>query len=125
MLQTGLKLTQTHIVQENDTAVFLGSGSLPVYATPALVAFMENTAVKSISNQLEKGNDSVGISIQLNHTKASKIGEEIFCSAELTYIDGRKLTFHLEAKNAKGEIIGTATHDRFIILPEKFMSKLS
>jgi predicted thioesterase len=125
MTQTGIRLTQTYIVQEKDTAAFLGSGNLPVYATPALAALMENTAMKVVAHQLENGSDTVGISIHIEHIKASKVGEQITCTALLTQIDGRKLTFDIEAKNAKGEIIGTAKHNRFIISPEKFMNKLS
>ncbi len=116
--------TQEITVDENNTAISLKSGSLPVFATPALVAFMENTATKTIDN-LSPEETSVGICINVQHTKASGIGETLSCTANITQVDGRKISFEITAKNAKNEIIGTATHDRFVVNVEKFMRKIS
>lgn len=122
-LKVGLTLTQTQVVGEQDTAKFHGSGSLPVFATPALVALMENTALATVSDFLEENEDTVGIQIATNHIKATKLGETVTCTATLTAIDKRKLTFEIEAKDKAG-LIGKAVHSRFIIDPIKFMSKL-
>lgn len=116
--------TQTTTVKAENTAKALGSGNLEVYGTPALSALMENTAVKTIEKDLEKGSDTVGISIHLEHVKASAVGERISCTATINKIEGRKISFGIEAKDGKGDVIGTATHDRFVIDVERFMGKL-
>lgn len=123
MLETGLTYTQETTVELKDTAAVYGSGKLNVFATPAMIALMENTALKCIENQLETGKDSVGIEINAKHIKATAVGEKISCQATVIEIDGRRIRFSLEAKDETG-IIGTAVHDRFIIDPVKFMSKL-
>ena len=115
-------LTQTIIVQEHQTASQYGSGLLPVFATPALVALMENTAMQLI--ELPEGSSSVGISISVNHLKASPVGSEIKCKATITAVEGRKYNFELVATDATGNIIGEGIHERVVIDIEKFMSKL-
>lgn len=123
MLTTGLTYIQEITVEPKDTAAVYGSGKLEVFATPALIALMENTALKCIESRLENHQDSVGIEISAKHLKATAVGKKVSCRATLTEIDGRKLHFELEARDETG-IIGTAVHDRFIIDPVKFMSKL-
>ena len=115
-------LTQTIIVQEHQTASQYGSGLLPVFATPALVALMENTAMQLI--KLPEGSSSVGISISVKHLKASPVGSEIKCKATITAVEGRKYSFELVATDATGDIIGEGVHERIVIDIEKFMSKL-
>ena len=114
--------TQEMTVTELHTAEKLGSGTLPVFATPALVAFMENTAMKMLD--LPEGEPSVGISINVQHLKASAVGEKITCTAEITETDGRKHTFALEATDSAGNIIGKGTHERFVVNVEKFLSRV-
>lgn len=123
MLTTGLTYIQEITVEPKDTAAVYGSGKLEVFATPALIALMENTALKCIESRLENHQDTVGIEISAKHLKATAVGKKVSCQATLTEIDGRKLHFELEARDETG-IIGTAVHDRFIIDPVKFMSKL-
>jgi fluoroacetyl-CoA thioesterase len=115
-------ISQTIIVQENQTASKYGSGLLPVFATPALVALMENTAMQLI--EPAEDSSSVGISISVKHLKASPVGSEIKCKATITAIEGRKYSFELIATDASGDIIGEGTHERIVINIEKFMSKL-
>ena len=115
-------LTQLMIVQPNQTAEFLGSGLLPVLATPALIAFMENTAMQLI--ELPEGSSSVGTSISIKHLKATPIHAKIECTATITNIDGRKYTFTIQAADSVGDIIGEATHERVIVNIERFMQKL-
>jgi len=117
-----LSFTQTILVQENQTALQYGSGLLPVFATPALVALMENTAMQLI--ELPIGSSSVGISISVKHLKASSIGSEINCKATITAVEGKKYSFELLATNALSETIGEGVHERVLIDIEKFMSKL-
>ena len=113
---------QEMIVTELHTAEKLGSGSLAVFATPALVAFMENTAMKLLAN-LPKSETSVGTLINIQHLKASAVGEKIRCIAQITETCGRKFIFYIEATDSFGDIIGKGTHERFVVNIEKFMSK--
>jgi len=122
-LTEGLSATQEMIVGENNTAKYHGSGKLDVYATPAMVAFMESTAVACVDKDLEEGTDTVGIQIDTKHIKASKLNAKITCTAKLVKVDGKKLTFEIEASDEEGQI-GSAYHVRYIIDPVKFMSRL-
>jgi predicted thioesterase len=115
-------ITQSMIVQPNHTAEFLGSGLLPVFATPALIAFMENTAMQLI--ELPEGSSSVGTSISMKHLKASPIHAKIECTATITKIEGRKYAFTIQATDSVGDIIGEATHERVIVNVERVMQKL-
>lgn len=117
-------LTQSMIVTEKDTAIHYGSGLLDVYATPAMIAFMENTAHKSIGQYLPDEDTTVGIEISVKHLKATPLGGKITCESILTDVDGRKLTFQVKAWDEKG-VIGEGIHERFIVNKEKFMAKLS
>ena len=124
MIQIGDKLIHTFTVEENHTAIALGSGNLPVLSTPYMIACMENTAMTLLGKTLEQGMDSVGIQISTSHLKASKIGETISYKATITGVDGRKISFSVVAENQAGEKIGKSTHDRFIIDPEQFMKNI-
>lgn len=121
-LEKGLSFTQELIVKENNTAISHGSGNLPVFATPAMVAFMENTAVKCIANDLDEKLDTVGIQIDTKHIKATKVGKKVICTAKLIEVDGKKLTFDIEASDEDG-VIGSSLHKRYIIDPIKFMER--
>jgi predicted thioesterase len=122
-LKIGISAQSVVIVDVSNTAQSIGSGSLPVFATPAMVALMENAAVKSITDCIDKTQTTVGISLNINHLKASPIGEKITATARLTEIAGKKLRFTVEACDSKG-MIGEGTHERFIVDSEKFMNRL-
>jgi predicted thioesterase len=121
-LDKGLSFTQEITVEEINTAIAHGSGKLPVFATPAMVAFMENTAVQCIENDLGEGLDTVGIQIDTKHIKATKVGKKVTCTAKLTKVDGKKLTFEIEAADEDGPI-GSSLHKRYVIDPIKFMER--
>ncbi|MEG0795993.1 MAG: thioesterase family protein [Odoribacter sp.] len=123
MIEIGKTFIQEIIVEHKDTAVVYGSGKLEVFATPAMVGLMENTAIRCLEGMLEPDSDTVGIEINTQHTKATAVGKKVFCKATLTEVDMRRLHFVIDTWDEKGPI-GHATHDRFIINPEKFMSKL-
>lgn len=119
----GKTYSQQIVVSEKDTALAYGSGNLPVFATPAMIALMENTAVHCLEGELEPDSDTVGIAIDVQHTKATAVGHPVVCQATVTETEGRRIRFEITARDDKGNI-GRAIHDRFIIIPEKFMSKL-
>ena len=123
-MKVGQTHTQKFTVKEQDSAVALGSGTLKVLATPALIAFMENTAMNLLSSENTEGSTTVGTEINVKHLKASAIGAEITVTATLTGIEGRKRIFSIEAKDEKNNVIGTAEHQRFVVDIERFMSKL-
>ena len=118
------RYTQRITVRPQDSAASMGSGSLDVFATPALVAYMENTAVKAVEHGLDANTTTVGTEINVKHLKASPVGENIEITASVTEVDGRKIKFFIEAKDEKDDTIGTAEHTRFIVDKERFLGKL-
>lgn len=122
MLEKGIIGELESVVTEKNTAKAMGSGELLVYATPAMIALMEETAYKSISSGLEEGMGSVGTLMEVKHVSASPIGIKITCKSELLKVDGRRLVFKVEAFDEKG-MIGEGIHERFLIFNDKFQSK--
>ena len=116
--------TQTMVIEAHHSAGYMGSGTLEVFATPAMVAFMENTAMKAIDD-IPQGHTTVGVEINLKHIKASKIGETVKCDATLIRHEGRQYNFNIVVSNANGDIIGTATHKRAIVESEKFLQRIN
>ena len=115
--------SQTIIVTPNQTAEQLGSGLLPVFSTPAMIALMENTAMKCIDD-LSVQDSSVGIAINVKHLKASAVGSEISCQANVVAFEGRNYSFQLIVTDATGSVVGEGTHERVVVNIEKFMSRL-
>lgn len=122
MLKTGIKGKETAIVDESNTAKTMGSGTLDVFATPAMTALMEKTAWKSVAEELEEGCGTVGIRLDITHDAPTPLGMKVTCESVLTGIDGRKLTFEVEARDERGKI-GSGVHERFIIDNKKFQEK--
>lgn len=122
-LSTGLQAEFTKTVTELDTASHWGSGGLPVFSTPSLVGLMESAAVVALIGHLPAGQSSVGMRIDVRHLKATPLGMQVRARAELTAIEGRKLTFKVQAWD-EVELIGEADHDRYVIDDEKFLAKV-
>ena len=122
-LSVGARSDQTILVTDDLTAFAMGSGSLPVLATPAMIALMESAALAAIDPLLPEGQASVGIEVSVRHLSATPVGEEIIASAIVTQIDGKRVTFEVRAWDRK-ELIGEGTHVRYIIDEVRFMSRL-
>jgi predicted thioesterase len=122
-MNTGYSYTSTTVVNNNNTAKALGSGDMDVFATPAMVALMENAAMNAVAPHLEEGQTTVGTQISTSHIKASALGATITATAVLTAVDGRSLTFEITARDGEN-IIGEGNHTRFIVDRERFLSKL-
>lgn len=122
-MEKGLTYTSTLVVSDEHVAAVMGSGDLHVFATPAMVALMENAAMLAVAEHLPEGSTTVGAMINTSHIKPSPIGDTIQTTALLTEVEGRKLTFSIKAEDSKG-VIGEAVHVRYIVDREKFMSKL-
>lgn len=123
MLTEGLTHTNSVIVNNDNTAQALGSGDMPVFATPALVALMENAAMQAVASLIPEDSTTVGGFIETSHLAPSSLGATIQATATLTEVKGRKLTFTIEAKEGE-KTVGKATHIRFIVERKKFLESL-
>lgn len=123
MLETGLTYTSRLTVGNENTAIALGSGDMPVLATPAMMALMENAAMLAVASELEDGDTTVGGHIESSHLRPTPVGAEVSATAILEKVEGRKLYFKIIAH--QGDlVIGEGTHLRFIVSREKFLSKI-
>ena len=134
MIEIGLKHTSELDVTHEVTALNLGSGDMEVFATPAMMALMENAAMLAVDQELPTEQTTVGSYINCTHLKPSPIGAEIIATAQLVKVDGRKLDFHVVAMQMPTEdeekagkepvVIGEGEHTRYIVDRERFLSKL-
>lgn len=122
MLQTGIRGNCSVTVTESNSAQTVGSGTLAVFATPAMIALMEKTAWQSISPYLEEGKCTVGTKLDIQHLAPTPIGMTVTCKSVLTEIDGRRLVFDVTATDGC-ETIGKGRHERFIVSCEPFQEK--
>jgi predicted thioesterase len=121
-IQTGLSGEITRTVSESDTAAKWGSGLVPVFGTPSLVGLMEAAAVRALTGHLDPNQTTVGARIDVRHLAATPVGMQVRARAELTAIEGRKLTFQIEAWD-ESEKIGEALHERYLINQDKFLAR--
>lgn len=115
--------TLSFTVRDDDTAVAVGSGSLPVLGTPRLLAWCEAATCAAIEDDLAEGETSVGTRVALEHTAASAVGAEIEVTASLVHTDGRLRRFSVVAKDA-GKVVGTAEITRVVVDADRFLSRL-
>ena len=123
MLQEGLQHTSQLTVDDTVTAIAMGSGNMPVLATPAMMALMENAAMLAVADHLPQGSTTVGGHISSSHLKPSRLGDTVTATATVTRIDGKKIEFKVEAR-CGDTLLGEGTHLRFVVDQEKFMSRL-
>lgn len=121
-INPGLKGRSETTVTEQNTANAIGSGLVPVFATPYMIALMENAAASSLLPYLESDEGTVGTQLNVAHTSATPIGMRVWAETTVTAVDGKKITFDVAAFDEAGEI-GRGTHERFIIKPERFLAK--
>ena len=123
MIEIGLKHVSELTVTDSVTAVSVGSGDMPVLATPMLLALMENAAMLAVKEALPEDCTTVGGHITSSHLKPSKIGDVVRAEAEVTKVEGKKIEFKVAAYSGEA-LLGEGTHLRFIVEREKFMSRL-
>lgn len=123
MLEPGLTYTCTRVVEESHLAISMGSGDLRVFATPSMIALMEEAAMRAVAPHLPKGSTTVGGQIASSHIKPTAHGRTVSATATLTSVEGRKLKFTITASDDEG-VIGEGEHLRFIVDKEKFMSRI-
>ncbi len=121
-ITVGMKGEAVTQVEKEDTAQEVGSGSLLVYATPCLAALMEGAACEAIAACIPEGQTTVGTELNFSHTSATPVGLEVRAEAEVTAVEGKKISFSLKAFDEAGEI-SHGTHTRVIVNSQKFLDK--
>ena len=123
MLETGIQGRAEIVVNEQNTAASMGSGNLDVFATPYMIALMEEASQRSVAPYLEEGQSTVGTRLCVSHDAATPLGMKVWAESLLTEIDGRRLVFEVRAYDECGPI-GQGTHERFIIRQQRFLEKV-
>jgi predicted thioesterase len=118
-LKPGLKGKTEIVVGTHDTAPHIGSGKIKVLATPVMVNLMEVAALDAVERFLPVGHQTVGTRLNISHTAATPVGMRVTARAELTKVDGRRLTFRVSAEDEK-EPIGEGVHERIIVNVARF-----
>ena len=122
-ITVGMKGTVSTLVEREDTALEVGSGSLLVYATPCMVALMEGAACEAIAEAIPEGKTSVGTALNISHLAATPVGMEVRAEAEVTEVEGSMITFQVTAYDEAGKI-GEGTHKRAVITAQRFLDKV-
>lgn len=123
MLETGIKGKIELTVTKDKCAGAIGSGELDVFATPAMIALIEETCWKSVAPYLQPGEGTVGTALDVRHVAATPVGLKVTCETVLTLVDRRRLVFDVQVYDAFGPV-GEGTHERFVIQYEKFLKKV-
>lgn len=123
-LKPGLTGSATIVVGEQHTAEHMGSGRARVFASPAMIALMEAAAVDCVDGELADGQESLGVRLEVDHTAPTPVGLTVTARAELVAVDGRKLTFNVEAEDGR-EVIGKGRHVRVVVDSARFAQKLA
>ena len=123
MIQEGLTHTSQLTVTDAVIAIAMGSGDMPVLATPAMMALMENAAMLAVAQHLPEGCTTVGGHIASSHLKPSKLGDTVTATATVTHFEGKKIEFKVEAR-CGDVLLGEGTHLRFVVDRDKFLSRL-
>ena len=123
-MEAGIKNEKSIVVTDEVTASKVGSGLLPVYATPSMIALMEGTCAESVQPYLAEGEGTVGVAIDIKHNAATPVGMTVRCESLLKEVNGKKLVFEVNVYDEKG-LVGTGIHKRAIINNEAFMARLS
>ena len=123
-MEAGIKNEKSIVVTDEVTASKVGSGLLPVYATPSMIALMEGTCAESVQPYLAEGEGTVGVAVDIKHIAAPPVGMTVRCESLLKEVNGKKLVFEVNVYDEKG-LVGTGIHKRAIINNEAFMARLS
>jgi len=122
-METGLRGEATVQVFRGNTAVAVGCGSVPVFATPMLMALMENAAINALREELPPEQTTVGTKVDVVHLAATPIGMTVTARAELVQVDGRRLLFEITAEDEAG-LVGRCRHERFVVERERFLARV-
>ena len=121
-LHPGLSAEVTLTVTDADTAIAIGSGNVPVLATPRVIALCEEAAVKALANELDPDETSVGMQVQLDHLAPTAVGQTVSCEATLESLAGRRVTFTVSVNDARG-LVAAGKITRVVVDTERFLEK--
>jgi predicted thioesterase len=121
-LPSGLSASVTLKVEEQDTALAIGSGDVPVLATPRLVALVEQASIAALGNQLGPDKTSVGYEVQLAHLSPTPVGAEVTADATLEGVEGRRLTFRVSVTDARG-LVAAGRITRVVVVRDRFIER--
>lgn len=122
-MKIGIKGKKEQIVTYEQTAEFMSSGLLPVFATPCMIQLMEATSRISVEPFLSEGQSTVGTRVEIDHLVSTFVGCRVTCESELVFVDRRRLVFEVKVYDDK-ELLGKGKHERFIIDNQRFIQKL-
>ena len=123
-VSVGLRAEAAVVVDQHNTALAMGGGNVPAFATSALVALIERAASNALHRHLEEGEDSVGVAVSVRHLAPTPVGKRVRAEAEVTAVEGRRITFMLRAFDAV-EKVGEGTHQRIVVNREDFIWKMA
>lgn len=121
-IEVGMKGEISTLVEREDTAAEVGSGTLLVYATPCMAALMEGAACEAIADVMDENQTTVGTELNIQHLSATPVGLEVRAEAEVIAVEGKVITFQLRAFDEAGEI-GSGIHKRVLVNSQKFLEK--
>jgi predicted thioesterase len=119
----GLKGTAQLLVAPEHTAPFVGSGRIAVLATPVMINVIEAAALNAVEHLLPSGHQSLGIHLDVSHVAATPVGLQVTATAEVVRVEGRTITFRVEAGDGV-ETIGGGTHQRVVVSVARFDERL-
>ena len=121
-LKEGIERTEEVVVKDDKLATYLGSGTVEVFATPAMIALMEKTSWNLVQPYLPDGSTTVGTEVRVEHLRATPLGMKVRCSSVLNKVEGKRLFFSVDAWDERGKI-GTGSHTRYIVETKRFLEK--
>lgn len=124
-LEVGLRARMERMVTDEDTAIALGSGDVPVLATPRLLAWVEAATVAAVDGHLDAGSTSVGSHLELDHRAPTAVGSMLTVSADLAGVDGQLLRFDVIAVDVDGRVVASGRVVRAVIGRERFLARLT
>lgn len=123
VIEPGLEFEQKRVVRRDDCITFLGGDVRPSLATPAMIRWMESCCRDGVLPHLDSGEDTVGVSVSVEHLAATPMGQEVTYTAKVAEVDGRRVTFEVEAADGT-EVVGSGTHVRFVVDVKRFAARL-
>jgi len=121
-LEPGLTAEVLLAVTDDDTAIALGSGEVPVLATPRVVALVEEAAIKALEGRLDSKTTSVGMRVQLDHLAPTAVGHKVRAEATLREVEGRRLVFAVSVRDERG-LVAAGKVTRVVVDIDRFMDK--
>jgi fluoroacetyl-CoA thioesterase len=122
--QPGMRNEKTYAIEDEHTAIHVGSGASRVLATPWMIAFMERVSHQLLARRLPEGYSSVGVLVNVRHLAPTPVGENVRITAEITAIDGSHITFSVQAWD-NSEQVGSGQHERVVIDEARFLRRVS